>query len=77
MKDFKINIENDEIEIVGSPNENEEILSDVNIYDKINSPIAFVLAKKGFYYKIDATHNLPMTGPKKIKEIIIKFLGKK
>jgi len=48
MKDFKINIENDEIEIVGSPNENEEILSDVNIYDKINSPIAFVLAKKDF-----------------------------
>lgn len=86
----------EEIEIVGNPSENEEILPDVNLYSRINSPIAFVLAKKGFYYKrkkeieniifqktnrfyyeIDTTHNLPMTEPNKIKEIIIKFLSKK
>lgn len=84
-----------EIEIVGNPGENDDILPDVSLYEKINSPIAFVVAKKGFYYKrrkeienimsqktnrfyyeIDATHNLHMTRPNEIKEIITGFLSK-
>jgi pimeloyl-ACP methyl ester carboxylesterase len=39
----------EEIEIYGEPKGNEEIIPDVNIYSKIQSPIGFVAGLKGFY----------------------------
>lgn len=82
-----------EIELVGNPNENEEILPDVNLYDKINAPIALVVATKGFYYhrkeeikhlssqknnryyfEVDTSHNLHMTKPCEVKEILSQFI---
>ncbi|PIE47363.1 MAG: hypothetical protein CSA42_03760 [Gammaproteobacteria bacterium] len=40
----------EEMEIIAYPSENEKILPDVNLYNQIDSPIAFVLATKGLYY---------------------------
>jgi len=83
----------EEIETVGNPDKDEPILPDVNLYYNIDSPMAFVVAKRGFYYQrkedilkivsenkliyffeLDSSHNLHMTNPVEVKEIIFQFM---